>query len=274
MKNSLEVLRAYSRNVRKTIIEITTPVRSSHIGGAFSVADILVVLYFEILRIDPTHPEDPERDILIFSKGHASSALYSTLAERGMFNRALLKEYYIDGGLLPGHPVRGCVPGVEVSTGSLGHGLPMGVGMAIARKIDKNPSRVFVVLSDGECNEGSVWEAVMLAGHHRLDNLTAVIDYNKIQSLGRTSEVLDLEPFGAKWSAFGWSVQEIDGHDLGATAEAFRSPSLEMGRPSVVIAHTVKGKGVSFMEDRLEWHYKSLDDPKDYQRALKEVENS
>ena len=274
MKNSLDELSEHCRNVRRTVIEITAPVRSSHIGGAFSIVDVLVVLYFEVLEINPSCPDDPSRDILIFSKGHASAALYSVLAERSFFNRALLKEYYVDGGRLPGHPVRGCVPGIEVSTGSLGHGLPMGVGMAIARKIDKNSSRVFVILSDGELNEGSVWEAIMLAGHHQLDNLTVVIDYNKIQSLGRTSEVLDLEPFRAKLSAFGWSVREIDGHDINLIFQTCQSLPFEEGRPSAIIAHTVKGKGVSFMENKLEWHYRSLDDPEEYARALREVKNS
>ena len=274
MKNSLDELSEHCRNVRRTVIEITAPVRSSHIGGAFSIVDVLVVLYFEVLEINPSCPDDPSRDILIFSKGHASAALYSVLAERSFFDRALLKEYYVDGGRLPGHPVRGCVPGIEVSTGSLGHGLPMGVGMAIARKIDKNSSRVFVILSDGECNEGSVWEAIMLAGHHQLDNLTVVIDYNKIQSLGRTSEVLDLEPFRAKLSAFGWSAREIDGHDINLIFQTCQSLPFEEGRPSAIIAHTVKGKGVSFMENKLEWHYRSLDDPEEYARALREVKNS
>lgn len=274
MKNSLDVLRGLARNVRRRIIEITTPVKSPHIGGAFSATDLLVALYFEILRITAYWPNDPRRDIFIYSKGHSSSALYSVLAERGFFSLDLLKGYCRDGGRLPGHPVRDCVPGVEVSSGSLGHGLPMGVGMAIARKRDKNPARVFVMISDGECDEGSVWEAAMFAAHHHLDNLIVIVDYNKIQSLGRTDEVINLESLKRKWQAFGWSAREIDGHDFSAIVAAGEAIPFRKGKPSVIIAHTIKGKGVSFMENKAEWHYRSLDNPEEYHRALEEVEKS
>ncbi|MBI2454399.1 MAG: transketolase [Parcubacteria group bacterium] len=274
MKNTLAGLGSYARSVRKAIIEMATPVRSSHTGGAFSATDLLVVLYFEILKIDPARPDDPCRDIFVYSKGHSSSALYAVLSERGFFSPDLLKEYYVDGGRLPGHPVRRCVPGVEVSSGSLGHGLPMGVGLALARKLDKNPSRVFVMISDGECDEGSVWEAAMLAGHHGLDNLTVIVDFNKIQSLGRTEEVVNLEPLKKKWSAFNWAAREIDGHNLSSIYNTLKRVPFKKGYPSAVVAHTVKGRGVSFMEGQLEWHYRSLDDQGQYLQALKEVERS
>ncbi len=274
MPSSIEQLKEHARNVRRSVIEIATPVRSSHTGGAFSATDLLVALYFEILKIDPKDPKDPDRDIFIYSKGHSSSALYSTLVERGFAGREILKEYYVDGGRLSGHPVINNMPGVEVSTGSLGHGLPIGVGMALARKADKKSSRVFVMVSDGECDEGSVWEAAMLAGFTKLDNLTVIVDYNKIQSLAHVAEVLDLEPFKKKWEAFGWSAQEINGHDFNEILGALGKLPLESGKPSVVIAHTIKGKGVSFMENKVAWHYKSLDDPKDYQKALEEINRS
>jgi transketolase len=274
MNNILEQLKEHARNVRRSVIEIATPVRSSHTGGSFSATDLLVALYFEILRIDPTNPKNPDRDIFIYSKGHSSSALYSTLVERGFAGREILKEYYVDGGRLSGHPVIGNMPGVEASTGSLGHGLPMGVGMALARKHDKKDARVFVMMSDGECDEGSVWEAAMFSGFHKLDNLVVIVDYNKIQSLAHTKEALDLEPFRQKWEAFNWSVKEVDGHDFKEIVGALESLPFEKGKPSIVIAHTIKGKGVSFMENQVAWHYKSLDDPKDYQKALEEINRS
>ncbi|OGY67075.1 MAG: transketolase [Candidatus Harrisonbacteria bacterium RIFCSPLOWO2_02_FULL_41_13b] len=274
MRNSLEELKKHARNIRRSVIEISTPVKSSHTGGSFSAADLLAVLYFEILKIDPKKPQDPLRDIFVYSKGHSSSAFYSTLAERGFFNRKILEEYYRDGGRLPGHPVRNCAPGVEVSSGSLGHGLPMAVGMAVARKYDKSPSRVFAMLSDGECDEGSVWEAIMFSGFHKLDNLIAIVDYNKIQSLGSVKEVLNLEPLKAKWQAFNWAVKEVDGHNLAKIYHSLKKLPFQRGKPSVLIANTIKGKGVSFMENQLAWHYRSLDTPEEYKKAMKEIETS
>lgn len=273
-KHSLKKLKEHARNVRRNVIKIATPVRSSHTGGSFSAADLLVALYFEILNIDPKKPNDPRRDIFIYSKGHSASALYAILVERGFASKDILKEYYIDGGRLSGHPIKNNMPGVEVSTGSLGHGLPTGVGMAIARKYDRSPARVFVMISDGECDEGSVWEAIMQAGFRKLDNLVVVVDYNKIQSLGTVEEVLSLEPFKEKWQSFNWAAREVDGHDLQEILNALKKVPFIKNRPSVLIAHTVKGKGVSFMENKLAWHYKSLDDPEDYKKALEEIKNS
>ena len=219
----------------------------------------MVSLYFKILRIDPAKPDDPARDMLLLSKGHGCAALYATLAERGFADKKILEGFSVDGGSLWGHSTWKTMPGIEASTGSLGHGLPMGVGMALAAKADGASSRIFVILGDGECDEGSVWEAAMLAGHRHLDNLVAIVDYNKIQSLGSVKEVLDLEPFAAKWRAFGWAAREINGHSHEEIISALSSIPFEPAKPSVVIAHTVKGKGVSFMENQLAWHYKSPD---------------
>jgi transketolase len=221
---------------------------------------MLVTLYFEILRIDPLHPDDPDRDRLILSKGHGCSALYATLVERGFASPEILETFYLDGGQLAGHPIRGSMPGIEASTGSLGHGLSLGVGLAIANRFEGRDNRVFVVMGDGECNEGSIWEAAMFAAAQRLDHLVAMVDYNKLQGLGRSEAITQLDPLADKWRAFGWDVYEIDGHDFDAIREALASPPRLPGRPRAIIAHTIKGKGVSFMEDQLAWHYKSPND--------------
>lgn len=241
---------------------------SSHVGSCLSIADILYTLYFKVLNIDPKDTLKADRDKFILSKGHGSAAIYATLAERGFFPKDYLDKFYIDGGILPGHLDMEAVPGVEASAGSLGHGLSIGAGMAVANRQMNNPGRVFVLLGDGECNEGSVWEAVMLASTIKLSNLTAIIDYNKLQSFGRTNEVIDQKNMAERWKSFGWEVYEVSGHNLDELEKTFRLPQTG---PKVVIAHTVKGKGVSFMEDRLEWHYKSPNDEQ-YAQAIKELE--
>lgn len=251
----LEQLKKHASRIRQSMIKTVVKAKGAHLGGGLSSVEILTALYFSVMNIDPVNPKKADRDRLIFSKGHCANALYVTLVERGFAPDSILDDYYADGKLLTGHPTRDCMPGVEVSTGALGHGLSMGAGMAWAAKHDRKPYRVFVVLSDGECDEGSTWEAALSAGHYKLDNLIAVIDYNKIQSLGRTSEVLDLEPFREKWEAFGWTVKEIDGHNFEEFLKTFRDLPFAPARPSVVIAHTVKGKGVPALENTLVSHY-------------------
>jgi transketolase len=245
---------------------------ASHVGSCFSVADILAVLYGQILNIDPDNPKSPERDRLILSKGHSAAILYATLAECRFFPREWLDNYCQDGSPLTGH-ISHHVPGVEVSTGSLGHGLPIGCGMALAGKREKETYRIFVILSDGELDEGSNWEPILFAPHHQLDNLVVIVDYNKIQSFGTVKEVLDLEPLVDKWKAFRWAVREIDGHDHRQIEDTLKNVPFEIGKPSVIIAHTTKGKGVSFMENQLAWHYKSPN-VEQLAQALSEVEGN
>lgn len=248
-------LKKIAVDIRKKILKMHFNAQSSHIGSSLSCVEIMVSLYFGILRIDPKNPLDANRDRFLLSKGHAASVLYATLARRGFFDKSLLENYCCDGGLLPGHCCRNSVPAIEVSTGSLGHGLPMGIGMALAAKHDRQQYRTFVLLSDGECDEGSVWESAMFAGHYKLDNLIAIVDYNKIQAFRRTEEVLNLEPFADKWKAFGWEVKEIDGHNFSEIIETLKGIPFKNGKPNIIIAHTVKGKGISFMENKLVWHY-------------------
>ncbi len=233
---------------------------ASHIGSCLSMADLLAVLYQAVLRVDPKRPDRPQRDRFILSKGHGGAALYAVLAERGFFPLDWLETYCDDGARLAGHCTHHGVPGVEFSTGSLGHGLSLGCGVALAAKHDGVSCRVFVQLSDGECDEGSLWEAALFAPHHHLDNLIAIVDYNKGQGFGTVAEVLNLEPLADKWRSFGWAVREIDGHDHAQILDAFQAAPFEPQQPSVILAHTVKGKGVSFMENKLAWHYKSPTD--------------
>jgi len=259
-----------ARRIRAHALRMLSRANASHIGSCLSIADLLAVLYGRILNVDPVRCDCPDRDRFILSKGHAAAIYYAVLAERGFFPLEWLDTYCEDGSRLTGHVTTPGVPGVEFSTGSLGHGLSIGNGMALVGKQDGRPYRIFVLLSDGEMDEGSNWEAILFAAHHRLDNLVAIIDYNKIQSFGSLKEVLDLEPLAEKWRAFRWAVWEIDGHEHDQIKEALSCAPFEPGKPSVIIAHTVKGKGVSFMEGQLAWHYKS---PNDQQlaQALSEV---
>jgi transketolase len=234
---------------------MTNRADASHIGGSLSMADMLAVLYGQVMRFDPQRPDWPKRDRFILSKGHGCAALYAVLAECGFFPLEWLDTYHEDGARLAGHATHKGTPGVELSTGSLGHGLPVGCGMALAARRDGHAHRVFVMLSDGECDEGSNWEAALFAPHHELDNLVVTVDYNKIQSLGHVHEVLDLDPLAEKWEAFGWATRELDGHDLSALKETLAQVPFEPGKPSCIVAHTIKGKGVSFMEGKLQYHY-------------------
>lgn len=263
----------FSKKIRISTLKMIAKAKASHIGSCFSMADILAVLYTQILKVDPSLPTWPQRDRLLISKGHAAAIVYATLAEIGFFPKERLETYCQDGSSLAGHVTHHGVPGVEISSGSLGHGLPIGCGMALAAQRDKNDYKTFVILSDGECDEGSNWEAILFAGHHRLDNLVVIVDYNKIQSFGTVKEVLNLEPFADKWKAFNWAVKEVDGHDHQKLKEAFLSLPFEKGKPSVVIAHTIKGKGVSFMQNDLAWHYKSPSEEQ-FKKALLELEET
>ncbi|WP_199291107.1 MULTISPECIES: transketolase [unclassified Sphaerospermopsis] len=259
-----------AQQIRKHALRMTSLGKSSHIGSVFSIADILAVLYGEILQVDPQNPTWSARDRFILSKGHAGAGVYAVLAERGFFPVEKLNTHYQDGSDLSGHVSHKGIPGVEFSTGSLGHGLPVGAGMAYGAKLDDLSHRVFVLLSDGECDEGSNWEAILFAAHHHLDNLVAIIDYNKLQSITTIKETLNLEPFADKWRSFGWAVQEIDGHDHSAIQSACLQIPFELGKPNCIIAHTTKGKGVSFMEDSVLWHYRSAQG-EEYEKALQEL---
>jgi transketolase len=260
-----------ARRLRKHVLRMTGAARSAHVGSAFSMIDMLSALYGRFLQVNPAEPQWPGRDRFILSKGHACAALYAVLAECGFFPLTWLDDFYLDGARLPGHVTRSTIPGVEVSTGSLGHGLSMACGMALVGKRDETSYRIFALLGDGECDEGSTWEAVLFAAHHGLDNLVAIVDYNKIQSMGTVKEVLNLDPFAAKWESFGWAVHEIDGHNWEQIEHAFSRLPLVAGKPTCVLAHTVKGKGVSFMENKLLWHYRSAVG-EEYDLALAELE--
>ena len=259
--------------IRRNGLEMSHLSRGSHIGSVLSVAEIIAVLYSSVLNVDPKYPNKPDRDRLILSKGHAGSAVYAALAETGFFPVEQLKTHYANGSILSGHVSHKGVPGVEVSTGALGHGLGIGVGMALGAKMDGARWRTYVVLGDGECDEGSVWESALQAAQYRLGRLIAVVDYNHMQSLGTVDETLRLEPFEQKWKDFGWLAESVDGHDTEALKGAFEraQENAGTGKPSVILAHTVKGKGISFMENNVLWHYRTPQG-EEYDAALKELE--
>lgn len=242
-----------------------------HIGGEFSALDILTTLYFGVLRIDPQHPDDPERDRFILSKGHAAAALYTTLAAAGFFDPAELDTFLAPLSRLNGHPDRKKVPGVETNTGPLGHGLPVAVGTALAGQLDGSERRTFVLTGDGELQEGSMWEAIMAAGHFGLERLTAIVDRNGLQQGDTTERTMRLDPLADKFRAFGWAVREVDGHDHAALLEVFAATPFELGKPSCVIAHTHKGHAVSFIADQIGWHHHVPTDD-EYERARAELE--
>jgi transketolase len=250
-------LEALAARLRGSVIETSGRARVPHLGSCLSCVDVLVALYWNVLRVDASRPRDPVRDRFVLSKGHAAPALFQVLALRGFFPESWLFEYGSDGSLFGEHPPAHGVPGVEAATGSLGHGLPMGVGMALGARLQGIENRTFVLLGDGECNEGSVWEGAMMAAAQRLDRLTAIVDFNRWQATGRSEEVLALNPLADKWSAFGWRAEEVDGHDMAALSRTLARAPDGSGKPLAVIAHTVKGKGVSFMEDDNNWHYRT-----------------
>jgi len=259
-----------ARKLRFKLIEMSHAAGTPHLGSALSCVDILVAAYWKTVRINPADPSNPFRDRFILSKGHAATALYATLAARGFFPADWLDSFARHGSPLAEQPSPGCAPGVELATGSLGHGLPVGSGMALAGKIQKRNYRVYVVMSDGECNEGTVWEAALFAPANKLDNLVVVIDYNKWQATGRSNEIMNLPSLRGKWAAFGWEASEIDGNDMSAVVEALGKVPENGGKPVAIIANTVKGRGVSFMQDDNNWHYR-IPNQEEVQAAKKEL---
>lgn len=249
-------LKEKAKEIRRHIIRMTGEAQSGHPGGSLSAVEILTALFFKVMRHDPKNPKWPERDRFILSKGHATPVYYSALAEAGYFERELLLTYRKIGSALQGHPSKKDLDCVEMSTGSVGQGLSAGNGMALAGKLDKKDYRVFVLLGDGECQEGQVWEAAMAAAHYKLDNVTAIVDRNGIQNDWFTEETMQLGSVGAKFISFEWKVREIDGHDMEEVVDALDAKNIDEGKPYCIVAHTIKGKGVSFMENNPEFHGK------------------
>lgn len=266
----IRTLEAKAKELRKQILSMIYKAKASHIGSAYSVLDILLCLYDSVIQADPKNSADPGRDRLVLSKGWAASALYAVLADKGFFSAKELEAYCADGSKFIGITTTSGVPTIETTTGSMGHGLPVGAGMALAGKKQGRGNRIFVVISDGELDEGSTWEAVLFAGHNHLDNLVCVVDRNGWQSFGKTKDILNSEPLADKFRAFQWEVTEADGHDFASLEKAFAAIPLCTGKPTAVIARTVKGKGVSFMEDRNEWHYKYPNE-EEFIKALQEL---
>tara|TARA_Y200000002_G_scaffold148627_1_gene122801 strand:- start:5356 stop:6213 length:858 start_codon:yes stop_codon:yes gene_type:complete len=258
-----------ARRIRINALKMTSNGNSSHIGAIFSMADVLAVLYENIMNYDSKNPKMNNRDRFILSKGHAGAGIYAVLAEKGFISKNDLTTHYQNGSKLSGHISHKGIPGIEVSTGSLGHGLPIATGMALAGKINKQKHNIYTIISDGECDEGSNWESILFAAHHKLNNLTVVIDRNYLQSIKLTEETIELEPLAAKWLAFGWEVVEIDGHDFTEIFKALKK-NTNSKVPKCIIAKTVKGKGVSFMENNNLWHYRSAQG-NEFQQALKEL---
>jgi transketolase len=250
-------LKAAAARLRGKVIEMSHAAKSAHLGSSLSCCDVVAAAYWHVCNVNPGRPADPLRDRFILSKGHAATTLYAALAFKGFFPVEQLETYCRDGGKLAEHPPANLLPGVEAATGSLGHGLPLGCGMALAGRIKNQFYRVYALMSDGECNEGSVWEAAMFAAAQKLDNVCVIIDYNKWQATARSNETLALAPLRQKWEAFGWDAVEADGHDVAALADLMANVPNGSGKPVCIVAHTVKGKGVSFMEDDNNWHYRA-----------------
>lgn len=269
-EKELAVLKATANEIRQDIIRMLGAAGSGHPGGSLSAADIVTALYFKFLRIDPENTKKPDRDRFILSKGHAAPVLYAALAQRGFFPREELITLRKLGSSLQGHPDMKKVPGVDMSTGSLGQGLSAANGMALAGRLDGRDYRVYVLLGDGETQEGQVWEAAMASAHYRLDNLTAFLDHNRLQIDGPIEEVMSPEPLAEKWRAFGWDVQVIDGHDMAQILEAVEKAQKVKGKPQMIVAETIKGKGVSFMENQAGWHG-SAPKPEETEKALAEL---
>jgi transketolase len=257
-KARIKELKKLSAQSRRLMVETLICAGCGHPGGAFSCIDMMVALFFEVLKINPNNPKWSERDRFILSKGHSSVALYTVMHLRGFFSRELLLSFRQDKSELCGHPDMHKVTGVEMSTGSLGHGLSVGVGLSLAAKMDKKRYKTFVLMGDGETQEGSVWEAAMSAAHYKLDNLVGIVDRNKMQIDGYTEDIMSLEPYKEKWKAFGWNVKEINGHNMSEIILTLKKVPFRKNKPSLIISNTVKGKGISFMENKYEWHGKAL----------------
>ncbi|HSX26399.1 MAG TPA: transketolase [Chlamydiales bacterium] len=253
---SLDVLKKLAKEIRYDIIEMSRIGKAPHLGSSLSCVDLIVAAYFHFLNISPQTVSSPLRDRFFLSKGHAISTLYAILAKKEFFPAELLKTFNRDGGSLPEHPTPHCISGVEIATGSLGHGLSIGIGHALAAKIQNQSYRVMVLLSDGECNEGSVWEAALFAPIHKLHNLIAIVDFNKWQATGRSEEIMKLSPLKEKWASFGWQAYEINGNSFEEILEVFSKIPENPEKPTAIIAHTIKGKGISFMENDNNWHYR------------------
>jgi transketolase len=270
-KNAAAIVRERARLIRRSALEMIVQANIGHPGGDMSSADIMAALYFGVMRFDPKKPLDPGRDRFVMSKGHCSGAFYSTLAMAGFFPEADLATYMKPLSKLNAHPCRAYLPGVETSTGPLGHGMPVAVGIAIAGQIDQASYRVFVLTGDGELQEGSNWEAAMTAGHRKLANLTLIVDRNRLQQGARTEDTVALEPLADKWRAFGWDVEEINGHDHAQLLDVLSAPATPRQKPLCVIANTFKGQGVSFMRDQVKWHH-GVPDAAQFALAMKELE--
>ena len=268
---SINNLDNIARTVRSDLVKLSNSAKTPHLGSSLSCVDILVALYWNVLNLTPENPDATDRDRFILSKGHAASTLYAVLNRRGYISDELLKSYATPGGVLPEHPIYKSAPGIEATSGSLGHGLSLGLGMALSAKINSLSYRVYILLSDGECNEGSVWEAALMAPEQGLDNLVAIVDFNKWQATGRSEEITALKPLAEKFESFGWSSYEINGHQADEISNILNKVPDGSGKPVAVIAHTVKGKGISFMEDDNNWHYRIPDD-KEVLDAIKELE--
>jgi transketolase len=251
---NIKELEQKAKEVRQLMVQTLLATQSGHPGGSFSSVDIMTALYFEVMNIKPENPKWKERDRFVLSKGHAALAFYSVLALRGYFDKELMKQFRQNGSILSGHPDMVKIPGVDISTGSLGQGFSTGVGMALAAKYDKKKYRTFVLIGDGESQEGQVWEASLFAAHHKLDNLIAIVDRNMMQLDGYTEQILQLEPYVDKWKSFSWEVREIDGHNISQIVDTLSNIPLEKDKPTMIIAKTTKGKGLRLMENKCEWH--------------------
>jgi len=268
---SLDEMKLMARRIRGKVVEMSHNTGAAHLGSCLSIVDILVSAYFGALSLDPGRPDDPARDRFLLSKGHAAAALYATLFYRGFFSAETMNSFGLPGACLAEHPGPACAPGIENASGSLGHGLSLGLGMALAARIKKEGHRIYVLMSDGECNEGSVWEAALFGGARKLERVAAIIDYNRWQATGRSEEIMALRPLKEKWESFGWSVHETDGHDLASLTSLLKKIPDGSGKPVVIVASTTKGKGISFMEDDNNWHYRVPSEP-ELRAALRELE--